>query len=908
MRQFIVALLVFFSHLLSASTIPELHDRALLLREQVLDRCEVGHGLSDTAEHDLKPLEAAFKTHPIAFKGLDTRHKALLARHLEIQELKKTITEYGLTLTKHLETMQTTAGFVCEQEGVIRTAKLEDRSALYKEVERKMKALDETSQIVDRLVHETELAKVQIARSVKDATSLLQNIDTFEVWIRDELVNPLAIVLKAFRNARVSLEEALLTLSSLVAIKEEASEISPHDVLTRQIRGFVRQISKKPGNLQSRLKKLEQRLDKLQLGYQSSLEALERLRTPLLEEGRLIEIETALEEAERTASLNSLVHEDIMTAHAKAKTCAKRAEREASPSVQVPDVMGKSLRDAKQQLEAVELRVNVMAGPSAPSEEASNTVSSQYPKPGGAAKTKDLVTIYLYSSYDTLRTVPSLIGQTVELASEVLQRGDLSIEVELGEPAPTRTLSHKIQYQTPFANDRVPMGAPVRVKVYTPFIPTRDVPNVTGLSAREAQSILAEANLQTRLAVGRPATSPEQEGRVQEQVPPAGRKLLRGQTVTIAVASAYKTGIVAPYLLGMTESEAARMLKASGLELRSLKGQPAKSRIDVGRAYNQMPLAGHDVSRRKLITVEFYGEYEGQDKGIKWGDGELYVVCRLYFPKLPRNLPSGMKMRDYMQHMTAGNTPLEPIDEVAFLRVSGDGWKAYNASLFQKGSRFSTSIDVVITEADTSHTFDLRGALLMEVIHTFNTYQAFKAAYPKKDLKKGASPLTFFRITNEKGTFNDSSKRAVASVNYSGGPLQKGWSEPMQQRNLDLFREAMKSLDCFIATAVYETPWHPDLDRLRSWRDRVLHKHALGITVSNLYYIYGPRAALWIKERPSIQKALKWVFRKACAKTPSPSEWKESTSEWLPPPSSENDMPQELGTAPSTSPLPRPSQ
>ena len=56
------------------------------------------------------------------------------------------------------------------------------------------------------------------------------------------------------------------------------------------------------------------------------------------------------------------------------------------------------------------------------------------------------------------------------------------------------------------------------------------------------------------------------------------------------------------------------------------------------------------------------------------------------------------------------------------------------------------------------------------------------------------------------------------------------------------------SSSCFIATAVYESPFAPEVMWLREWRDQFLLKHLLGRASVKVYYIVGPYLAYWISK------------------------------------------------------------
>lgn len=58
---------------------------------------------------------------------------------------------------------------------------------------------------------------------------------------------------------------------------------------------------------------------------------------------------------------------------------------------------------------------------------------------------------------------------------------------------------------------------------------------------------------------------------------------------------------------------------------------------------------------------------------------------------------------------------------------------------------------------------------------------------------------------------------------------------------------------CFIATAAYGDPSHPDVEVLRQFRDRYLKKSRLGRSLVDLYYKYSPRAARIVERDPVLR-------------------------------------------------------
>lgn len=56
-----------------------------------------------------------------------------------------------------------------------------------------------------------------------------------------------------------------------------------------------------------------------------------------------------------------------------------------------------------------------------------------------------------------------------------------------------------------------------------------------------------------------------------------------------------------------------------------------------------------------------------------------------------------------------------------------------------------------------------------------------------------------------------------------------------------------KDMNCFIATAAYDSPFHPLVDDLREFRNRFLNPYKFGRKFVNWYYSWSPDAAHWLR-------------------------------------------------------------
>lgn len=67
--------------------------------------------------------------------------------------------------------------------------------------------------------------------------------------------------------------------------------------------------------------------------------------------------------------------------------------------------------------------------------------------------------------------------------------------------------------------------------------------------------------------------------------------------------------------------------------------------------------------------------------------------------------------------------------------------------------------------------------------------------------------------------------------------------------------------NCFVATAAYGTPWQPEIQVLRNFRDEKLSYSAAGRKFIKFYYEAGPRAASFINQNPGFKKPVRLIIR-----------------------------------------------
>jgi len=82
-------------------------------------------------------------------------------------------------------------------------------------------------------------------------------------------------------------------------------------------------------------------------------------------------------------------------------------------------------------------------------------------------------------------------------------------------------------------------------------------------------------------------------------------------------------------------------------------------------------------------------------------------------------------------------------------------------------------------------------------------------------------------------------------------------------KNPQVIRRLLKSIKagkkgCFIATCIYQDPYHPDVQALRQFRDEKLCQHWYGRSFIWTYYRFSPQIAYWLSKKPVLRKGLKF--------------------------------------------------
>lgn len=198
-------------------------------------------------------------------------------------------------------------------------------------------------------------------------------------------------------------------------------------------------------------------------------------------------------------------------------------------------------------------------------------------------------------------TVPDVKGMSYSEAKEVLEAKGLKIE-KADEPIASQKIEKgKIVSQTPSKNSKVKKGRTVRV-ILSAGNTELKVPDLKGLSYKEAKTLLSEMGLQ--ISKGDEVDSDSvTEGLIASQYPSAKTKVDKGDIITVNISKGKKDAVI-PKLVGTTftsESDVSDILSKYGYKLGKVSYE--ESYETPGTIIKQSPDAGTTAEKNTTVDI-----------------------------------------------------------------------------------------------------------------------------------------------------------------------------------------------------------------------------------------------------------------------------------------------------------------
>lgn len=227
-------------------------------------------------------------------------------------------------------------------------------------------------------------------------------------------------------------------------------------------------------------------------------------------------------------------------------------------TIDVPDLTGKSLQDARTAIEAAGFTVG---GESHIEHEtaAEGTVVEQNPVAGARARSRTSVEIKLAAKPRI--EVPNVVGEILERAKGLIDRSGLVLAPAQSQESADQPQGTVLK-QSPGAGTRVAKGETVQVVVAAR--PALMLPDVRGQLLAQAKKTLAAGGMRIG-GIEYRRSSERAEGTVLDQRPGPDAKLERGSTVNLVVAA--RPLVEVPDVVGTPLGKARALLDKRGLVL-----------------------------------------------------------------------------------------------------------------------------------------------------------------------------------------------------------------------------------------------------------------------------------------------------------------------------------------------------
>lgn len=271
--------------------------------------------------------------------------------------------------------------------------------------------------------------------------------------------------------------------------------------------------------------------------------------------------------------------------------------------LKVPDLKGKSISDAKSELEALGLVFQEATEET--SDEVKGTVARTYPDIGADVQKGSKVMVFISAGKENI-VVPNLINQTQEAAKKMIEKANLKFNL-LGEKFSDSVKSGFVIEQSVDAGTKVEKDS--EVGVYISKGPEKkfvEVPNLINHSESSAKELVEKANLKFIL-LGEKFSDSVKSGFVIEQSVKAGANVEENSEVGVYISKGPEKKVVeVPNVSGKTVKEATDILNKSGLKVSAKEGKETDDKSLDGKVYEQDKSAGTTVEEGTTITISYY--------------------------------------------------------------------------------------------------------------------------------------------------------------------------------------------------------------------------------------------------------------------------------------------------------------
>ncbi|MGW1157506.1 Stk1 family PASTA domain-containing Ser/Thr kinase [Streptomyces sp. NPDC002513] len=277
-------------------------------------------------------------------------------------------------------------------------------------------------------------------------------------------------------------------------------------------------------------------------------------------------------------------------------------------SAEVPNLVGQSLKDARQLATNADLKVGTVTSKPCDNQ-AKGDVCEQDPQPKSSVNKGTAINVVVSTGAPKV-TVPDVRGVQYDQAKTQLEDKGFKVEQKTAESDQTPGV---VTAQDPVGVDKE-KGTTITLTVATAPA-TTTVPDVSAAANCDAATQQLQASSLTANCVEVDVTDPNQAGKVVKIDPPANSTVRKGSTVTVQFGKAAQQTQVPPNLVGMKLKDAEKALQQAGLQPRTVQG-PSDDNATVVQSN---PAPGSPVPPNSPVDLVTQDQGNGNNGGNNGG-------------------------------------------------------------------------------------------------------------------------------------------------------------------------------------------------------------------------------------------------------------------------------------------------
>ncbi|MER6121223.1 Stk1 family PASTA domain-containing Ser/Thr kinase [Streptomyces sp. NPDC001795] len=279
-------------------------------------------------------------------------------------------------------------------------------------------------------------------------------------------------------------------------------------------------------------------------------------------------------------------------------------------NVAVPNFVGQSLNDARQQANNAELKVGTVSRKPCADQQKGN-ICSQDPAAKTEVKKGTAINVVVSTGAPKV-TVPDVVGQNVDDATTKLEGNDYQFKVVTQQQESAQAAGTVLETNPKFGKE-VEKGSTITLTV-AKAVQTVAVPDVTNQTCDAAKQQLQASGL-TGNCTEVDTQDPNQVGKVIQTSPSANSQVQKGSTVNIQIGKqAQNAPVTVPNIQGQKLKDVRKALAQVGLQVGNITGSQDDNAVVLG----SNPAQGTQVPQGTAVNLLTAGQ-SGSNGGNNFG-------------------------------------------------------------------------------------------------------------------------------------------------------------------------------------------------------------------------------------------------------------------------------------------------